>query len=46
MLARVGIGTNGTEVDYGLVISALEDNIRRMFPEFIEGEFLRSDMQN
>ena len=46
MLARVGIGTNGTEVDYGLVISALEDNIKRMFPEFVEGEFLRSDIQD
>lgn len=45
VLARTGIGNMGKEADYGLVISAFEDSIREMFPQYVEGEFLRSDMQ-
>ena len=46
VLARAGIGNMTKEADYGLVVSAFEDVIREMFPEYVEGEFLRSDIQN
>jgi hypothetical protein len=30
--------------DYGLVISALEDNIKKMFPQFMEEEYANGEV--
>ena len=50
VLARAGIGVgnkSGTDaIDYGLILSALEDNVKNMFPQFMEEEFARGDIQN
>lgn len=48
VLARAGIGVgnkSGTDaIDYGLILSALEDNVKNMFPQFMEEEFARGDI--
>lgn len=44
-LARSGIGFESDMADYGLVISALEDNIKKMFPQFMEEEYANGEVQ-
>lgn len=45
VLARSGIGNMTQNADYGLVISALEDSIKSMFPQFVGAEFNSPEVQ-
>lgn len=46
-LARAGIGNSDiTDADYGLLISAFEDSLRRRFPEYFDDQFARPEVEN
>ena len=46
ILMRSGIGLGAQEADYGLVISALEDSIKRQFSQYTNYEFNTPEVQN